>query len=105
MMLLGLGIANAVRRSMRAIRTAIGTTTINPELLTRRSRRSSVEQDIVGTSFAKLVAARVRMSSGHGKARTTPTCPFWTLNGPRAAVTAQSSGVVFKDKAYAGPCV
>ena len=96
---------NAVRRSMRAIRTAIGTTTINPELLTRRSRRSSVEQDIVGTSFAKLVAARVRMSSGHGKARSTPTCPFWTRNGTRAAVTAQSSGVVYKDEASAAPCV
>jgi Transposase len=29
---------NAVRRSMRAIRTAIGATTINPELLTRAER-------------------------------------------------------------------
>ena len=27
------------------------------------------------------------MSSGHGKARSTPTCPFWRRNGPRAAVT------------------
>src|SRR6202023_2008916 len=47
-----------------------------------RSRRSSVEQDIVGTSFAKLVAARVRMSSGHGKSTLDGHLPFldaqWT---------------------------
>jgi hypothetical protein len=69
------------------------------------SRRSSVEQDTAVNSFAKSVAARVRMSSGHGKARSMPTCPFWMRNGARAAVTAQSSGVVCKGKASKAPCV
>ena len=124
---------NAVRRSMRVIRTAIGATMINPKLLTcaerlqyegylRRtqtnavimalvcetqchSRRSSVEQGTAVNSFAKSVAARVRMSSGRGKARSMLICPFWIYNGARAAVMAQSFGVVCKGKASRAPCV
>ncbi|EAQ34228.1 hypothetical protein NB311A_09621 [Nitrobacter sp. Nb-311A] len=69
------------------------------------SRRSSVEQDTAVNSFAKSVAARVRMSSGHGKARSMPTCFFWMRNGAGAAVTAQSSGIVYKGKASKAPCV
>ncbi|KYK49304.1 hypothetical protein A1D31_39895 [Bradyrhizobium liaoningense] len=120
---------NAVRRSMRVIRTAIGATTIQNCSLARKrcsmkgisgasrrmlpswrssekqchSRRLSVEQDTAVNTFAKSVAARVRMSSGYGKARSMPPCPFWMRNGARAAVTAQSSGVVCKGKASKCP--
>ena len=40
-----------------------------------RSRRSSAEPGTVVISFARSVAAQRRMSSGHGRARSTPTCP------------------------------
>ena len=123
---------DAVRRSMRVIRTAIGATTINPTCspvrngcntrgicdakrpmprswrsseMQCRSRRSSVGPGTAVNSFARSVAARARISSGPGRARSTPTCPSWTRNGPRAAATVQSSGVACKYKASKAPCV
>lgn len=123
---------NAVRRSMQVIRTAIGATTINPKLLTcaerlqyegylRRKQTNAAIMALVGDAVPlkeivrrtghsrKLVRQVSRgestMSSGHGRARSMPTCPFWIRNGTRAAVTAQSSGVVCKGKTSKAPCV
>ena len=74
------------------------------DVLPTRSRRTGRLECIVH-HLGQSVAARVRMSSGHGRARSMPTCPFWMRNGTRAAVTAQSSGVVCKGKASKAPCV
>ncbi len=109
----------AVRRSMHLIRAAIGTTTINPELLTcaeklqyqgylrrqetsaaimallrggSRSKRSSAELGTAVNSFAKSAAAKARISSVSGRAHSTLTCHSWTHNGPQAAGMGQNSG-------------
>jgi hypothetical protein len=112
---------DSVRRSMNRIRTAIGATTINPELLTCaeklryqgylrrqdghaqlrlssatvcRSRRSSAAQDIVAIWFAKLAAAAVRICSAPVKAPWMGTCRSWTRSGQAAVATVPNSGAV-----------
>jgi hypothetical protein len=93
---------DAVRRSMRGIRTAIGATTVNPVLLTfaerlryqgylrrqkaydtiapplsatkYRSKRPSVGQGAAATLSARSVEAWARTSSELVTARSTGTC-------------------------------
>jgi transposase len=111
---------DAVRRSMRGIRSAIGATTINPALLTSaerlryqgylrrreahgaivalvstryRSKRSSVGQGTAVTLSARSVAAGARMSFGPARARSTATCRSWRRNGRAGVATAPNSGV------------
>jgi transposase len=114
---------NAVRRSMRVIRTAIGATTINPKLLTcaerlqyegylRRKQTNAAIMALVGdavplkeivrrTGHSRKLVRQVSRGESTDVFRTRQstldaTCPFWMRNGARAAVTAQSSGVVCK---------
>lgn len=121
---------NAIRKSMRPIRAAIGATTINPELLTSAERlqyegylrREQTNAAILALakvawrlnrSFAKLAIAEalsVRcfeatqvMCSGCGKARSMPICPSSMRNGPAAVIMAQNCGGGLSRMASAAP--
>jgi hypothetical protein len=110
---------DAVRKSMRAIRTAIGATSIDPDLLTRAERlqyegylrREEANAAIMGLSregFAikEIVRARGTVEdwsvrscagseptcSGSARTRSMSICPSSTRNGPMAATTVPSSG-------------
>jgi transposase len=110
---------DAVRRSMRGIRTAIGATTINPALLTARksydirviygarmptrqlppwlemacpSRKSPGGRATAATMSAASIAAQARMCSERGRAPWMNTSHSWTPNGAAAAAMAPSSG-------------
>ena len=110
---------DAVRRSMNRIRTAIGATTINPELLTcaeklryqgylRRQDSHAVITALVrdGVSLKEIVrrtghsrnlvrqiaAAAVGICSALVKAPWTGICRSWTRSGHSAVATVPSSG-------------
>ena len=110
---------DAVRKSMRSIREAIGAMTVTPGLLTCaeklqyegylrreetnaaiiklvvrafRSRRSFAARAIAGSSSGRSSAARGPMSSASGRARLKPIFPFWRSNGAQAAAAEPNSG-------------
>jgi transposase len=110
---------DAVRKSMRQIRSVIGATTIDPELLTAaeriqyegylrreetnaailalskkvwRSSRSSAIPAIAGSWFGRSSAASVTMSSGRGRVRSMCICHGSTISGRPAVETALNSG-------------
>ena len=110
---------DAVRKSMRAIRTAIGATSIDPDLLTRAERlqyegylrREEANAAIMGLSKEGLAIKEIVHRTGHsrglirqvlagsepicsGSARTRlmSICPSSMRNGPMAAITVPNSG-------------
>lgn len=122
---------DAVRKSMRAIRTAIGATTINPDLLTaaevlqyqgylRREQTNAaimkladegipIKEIVRRTGHSrKLVRQVVRGErtdvSGCVRARSRPIYPFWTSNGRRAAATGPNCGGGSKPGASGDHC-
>jgi transposase len=103
---------DAVRKSMRQIRSAIGATTINPKLLSAAERlqyegylrREETNATILALSksgtpikqivrqtghsrnwFVRWSVASATMSSGPGKVRSISTCHGSTTSGPPAA--------------------
>lgn len=123
---------DAVRRSMRPIRTALGATVIDPKLLTAAEtlqyegylRREDTTAAILALArdgiaikeivrrtghSRKLVRQAVRgerpMFSGHGRARWTRICRSWTSSGRPAAATALSSGVACRRMGSADRCM
>ncbi len=110
---------DAVRRSMRQIRAAIGAATINPDLLTaaerlqyegylRREHDNTVILDLAknGVTIKDIVrrtgqscglvrrscVANARMCSGYGKARLNCICPGLMSNGLLASATEPRCG-------------
>ncbi len=107
---------DAVRKSMRPIRIAIGATTINPELLTSAERLQYdgyVRREETNAAILKLAGAGapikqiVRLTghsrklvrqvkepicSGFGRARWKPGCPGSTSNGAPAAAMVPNCG-------------
>ncbi len=127
----GSAFLDAVRKSMRAIRGAIGATTITPALLTSAEKLQyesylrleetnaaigalaregvSIKQivrrvGIAAISFARFCETRERRSSHPAKARSTRICCFATRNGRAAAGRAPNFGDVSKGKASVDPC-
>jgi transposase len=113
----------AVRRSMRPIRIALGSTTIDPALLThaerlqhegylrrgrpmassalwprpaRRLRRSCVGQVVAASWCARSRAAAVAMCSAAGRTFLSRILPGSTPNGRLAAATVPSCGGGFR---------
>ena len=121
---------DAVRKSMRQIRAAIGATTINPSLLTAAERiqyegylrREEANAAVLGmakdgASIKEIVrrtghsrgivrncAAGARMSSAPVRVRSNPIFNGSTLSGPPAIATAQSCGGASKCKGSAARC-
>ncbi len=122
---------DAVRKSMRSIRTAIGATTINPDLLTsaeklqyegylRReetnaaiissparafpSRRSFAARAIAASSSVRSSAASEPTCSACDRARSRPIFPCSTSNGRRAAATGPDYGGGCKPEASEDRC-
>jgi len=111
---------DAVRKSMRQIRSVIGATTIDPKLLTaaerlqygaicaarrpmwpswlcrraaHRSSRSCVRLAIAGSWYGRRYAANAMMSSGPARAHSISTCHGSTISGRLAVEMELSSGV------------
>jgi hypothetical protein len=112
---------DAVRKSMRQIRTVIGATTIDPKLLTaaerassmraicaarrpmwpswlcrraaHRSSRSCVRLALAGSWYGGRYAENAMMSSGPARAHSISTCHGWTISGRLAVEMELSSGV------------
>ena len=125
-------VVDAVRKSMRDIRRAIGATTIDPDLLTaaerlqyegclRREEANAAVMSLVGAGIAikeivrrtglqsryrppESCAAIVMRSFAFGRARSTCTCRGSTLCGVLAVAMAPSCGGVFELKAFEAPC-
>jgi hypothetical protein len=122
----------AVRRSMRLIRAAIGTTTINPELLTCAERlqyqgylrRQETNAAIMALIRDGVPIKEIVRRTGHSRqlvrhvSRGQSTDIFrtrqstldahyrsWTRNGPRDVGTGQSSGAVCRCRASRVPYV
>ena len=113
---------DAVRKSMRSIRSAIGATIINPELLTGAEkmqyqgylRREEINDAIMalaknsipikqivrrtgysrGPWYVTSSGASAPMCFGCGRAQSIPICRFSMHNGLMAAATVSNSGVV-----------
>jgi hypothetical protein len=123
---------DAVRKSMRAIRSAIGSTTITPELLTSAEklryesylRREDTNAAIValagdGVSISRLSAAWVIVAisfgrrcvageptcSKRGNARLTLIICSLRANGAVAVATVPNSGVACRHGGSGDPCV
>jgi hypothetical protein len=119
---------DAVRKSMRQIRSAIGATTINPDLLTaterlqyegylrreeinpqfspwprtaRRSSRLSFDWGTADNSCGGSSAANDMTSSARGKVRWTRIFPGSMPNGHQGAAMARSCGGVSRSRASA----
>ncbi len=125
---------DAVRRSMRTIRSALGAAMIDPTLLTAAERlqyegflrREETTRHILALREAghsikeivrrtrhsrKLVRQAVRGGRGDifrvrqsSLAAWLPGCRCWVLNGMRAAATAPNSGGSCANRASAVPC-
>jgi len=118
---------DAVRKSMRQIRTAIGAATVNPSLLTSAERiqyegyvrreednaalsawprkgsqsgRSYVAPDIVEASSARFCAASDPTSSDYVKARWNSTCPGSMGVGLLAIAMGRRSGGSSRGKGF-----
>jgi hypothetical protein len=118
---------DAVRKTMRQIRTAIGATTINPELLTAAEslqyeeyqRREEINAAILALAKDRVPIKEIVRRLGHsrqlvrriirgerqdifrtGRARWNGTAPGSMHNGHLDAATAWSSGGASKDKDF-----
>lgn len=110
---------DAVRKSMRSIRAAIGATTVNPELLTSAKRlqyHGYVRREETSTAILKLAGAGIAIKqivrlSGHSRkllrqvirgqptdifrvrqSSLEPSLPCWTSNGVQAAAMVPHFG-------------
>ena len=121
---------DAVRKTMRTIRSVIGATVVDPELLTcaeqlqyqgylrreetnaailalsKRACRSSgtrVRPGIAESWSAGCCGASAPTCSGFAKARLRPIFPFLRRNGQPAVTTARSCGAAPRRKVFGAP--